>query len=105
MILPGTGVEIGRAPPRHLLEITARPFLPQPRQRSRPLRSSTLAAGLSPARTSASGVSSATWWQAARMRQGSLFADKLVVADPGAADFKIVSDLVIITRRPAEQRL
>jgi hypothetical protein len=33
------------------------------------------------------------------MRQGSLFADKLVVTDPGAAGFKIVSDLVIITPR------
>jgi len=37
------------------------PLLPQPRHRSRPLRSSTLAAGLNP--TLSSCVSSATWWQ------------------------------------------
>ena len=48
--------------PRHLIETTARAFLPQPRHRSRPLRSSSFAAGLSPTLSSASGVSNATWW-------------------------------------------
>ena len=46
--------------PRHFTETTARPFLPHLRHRSRPLRSRTLAAALSPALSSASGVSSAT---------------------------------------------
>ena len=42
------------------------PFRPHPRHRKRPLRSSTFAARLSPTLNSASGVSSATWWQAAQ---------------------------------------
>jgi hypothetical protein len=37
--------------PRHFTETTARPFRPHPRQRSRPLRSRILAAGLSPVLT------------------------------------------------------
>ena len=45
---------------RHFTETTARPLLPHPRQRNRPLRSRTLAAGLGPALNSASGVSNAT---------------------------------------------
>jgi hypothetical protein len=52
--------------PRHSIETTARPFLPHPLHRSRPLRSRTLAAGLRPTFIRASGVSSATWWQAAQ---------------------------------------
>ena len=55
-----------RTLPPHLIETTARPFLPHPRQRSRPLMSSTFAPGLSPLLSRASGVSSATWWQAAQ---------------------------------------
>ena len=35
----------------------------------------------------------------------NLLADKLVVADLGTAGFKVVGDLVIITRDAAEQRL
>jgi hypothetical protein len=50
---------------RHFTE-TTRSFLPHPRHRSRPLRSRTLAEGLSPCCNSASGVSSVTWWQAAQ---------------------------------------
>ena len=46
--------------PLHLIETTARSFLPQPRHRNRPLRSRTLAVGLSPTLSRASGVSSAT---------------------------------------------
>jgi hypothetical protein len=46
--------------PLHSIETTARPFLPHPRHRSRPLRSRTFAAGLSPTLSSASGVNSAT---------------------------------------------
>jgi hypothetical protein len=46
--------------PRHLIETTARPFLPHPRHRSRSLRSRTFAAGLNPTLSRASGVSSAT---------------------------------------------
>ena len=45
--------------PCHLIETTACPFLPQPRHRSRPLRSRTFAAGLRPALNRASGVSRA----------------------------------------------
>jgi hypothetical protein len=46
--------------PRHLIETTARPVLLHPRHRKRPLRSSTFAAGLRRALSSASGVNSAT---------------------------------------------
>ena len=60
------------------------------------MRSRTFAAGLNPALSSASGVSSATWWQAARGRLESLLAVKLVMADLGTAGFKVVGDLVII---------
>ena len=42
--------------PLHSLETTARSFLPHPQHRSRPLRSRTFAAGLSPTLSSASGV-------------------------------------------------
>ena len=59
---PGVG-RPAHALPRHLIETTARPFLPPPRHRC-PMRSRTLAPGLSPNIRSASGVSSPTWWQA-----------------------------------------
>jgi len=50
----------GQAPcPRHLIETTARPFLPHPRHRSRSLRSSTFAAGLRPSPSRASSVNNA----------------------------------------------
>ena len=52
--------------PTPIHRTTARPFLPHPRHRSRPFRSRTLAAGPNPALSRASGVSSATWWQAAQ---------------------------------------
>jgi hypothetical protein len=52
--------------PRHFTETTARPFLPHPRHRRRPLRSRTSAAALSPALSSASGVSSARGGKAAQ---------------------------------------
>jgi hypothetical protein len=57
--------------PRHFIETTARPFLPQPRHRNRPLRSRTLAESLRPTVSNASGVSSATWWQARRSKFAS----------------------------------
>jgi hypothetical protein len=47
---------------RHFTHSSARPFPPHPWHQSRPLKSRTLAAGLSPSRTS-TGVSSATWQQ------------------------------------------
>jgi hypothetical protein len=49
-----------------LIETAARSFLPQSHHRSRALRSRTFAPGLSPSFRRASGVSSATWWQAAQ---------------------------------------
>jgi hypothetical protein len=52
--------------PHHLIETTAGPFLPHPRHRNRSLRPSTLVVGLGPSASRASGVSSATWWQAAQ---------------------------------------
>jgi hypothetical protein len=45
----------------HLIETTARSFLPRPRHLSRPSRSRTLAARLNPTLSSAAGVSSATF--------------------------------------------
>jgi hypothetical protein len=57
--------------PRHFTETTARSFLPQPRHRNRPLRSRTSAEGLRPTLSNASGVSSATWWQARRSKFAS----------------------------------
>jgi hypothetical protein len=56
----GNGIRPHAPRSRHLIETAARPFLPHPRHRSRPFKSSTLAAGLRPALRSASGVSSAT---------------------------------------------
>ena len=58
-----------------------------------------------PILSSASGVSSATWWQAARGRLESLLADQLVMADLGTAGFKVVGDLVIIMCDATKQRL
>jgi hypothetical protein len=56
--------------PRHLIETTARPFLPHPRHRSRPLRSRTFVARLNPSLCCASGVGNATW--AARFTPASV---------------------------------
>jgi hypothetical protein len=46
-----------------------------------------------PTLSRASGVNSATLWEAARVPPGSLFANKLVAADLGTAGFKVVGDI------------
>ena len=78
--------------PRHLIDTTARAFLPHPRHRNRPWQSRTFAAGPNPTLASASAVNSCDVVAGGANAAGRLLADKLVVADLGTAGFKVVGE-------------